>query len=243
METTKSLSLGTKSKNSLEIQQAIIDTIPIMIGVIPFGITCGIMGITAGLQSWEVIFMSLLVFAGASQFVAIGMLGAGISSWGLIVFTTLLINLRHLLMGASLYTYLNKLPIHLQGLISFTMVDESYALTSSRLEKVGYSHYYQLGSSVALYLVWSISTFVGVYFANYIPNPLEWGLDFAIPATFLVLLLPRLNNYIAILVFLTAAIVSVVGILYVPGNWYIIISCLAASMIGVIVEGREPNEK
>jgi len=95
-------SLEDNRGNTAMFWLAVRESMPIMCGIIPFGITCGVMGLTAGLNSLETVFMSVLVFAGASQFIAIDMLAAGITGFGVIVFTTLLVNLRHLLMGASL---------------------------------------------------------------------------------------------------------------------------------------------
>ena len=216
--------------------QGVRDSIPVMLGVIPFGITCGILGVTTGLTQLETILMSVLVFAGASQFVSITMLGAGITDFSMIVFTTFLVNLRHFIMGASLAPYMMKLPLPFQALLSFGMVDESYALTANRIYKTGYSPYYQLGSNSALYLTWITATVTGVMLGGYLANCLEWGLDFAMAATFLMLLIPRLVDRISLLVCALSGIIAVLGALYLPGKWYIIVACLVASIIGTIFE-------
>lgn len=214
------------------------DSIPLVVGVIPFGITCGIMALTAGLTGWEAIFMSMFVFAGAAQFIAITMLGAGINGWGIIVFTTLLINLRHLLMGASLAPYIIRLPVSLQALLSFGMVDETYAITIDRIHKKGYSASYQMGANMLFYSAWIVSTAVGVQLSGYISDPLAWGLDFAMPAIFLAMLIPRLVSPTAVVVCGVAAVVAVIGALYLPGKWYIIAACLAAVAVGGLMEGE-----
>jgi len=212
------------------------DSIPLVVGVIPFGITCGIMALTAGLTSGEALLMSMFVFAGASQFVAITMLGAGINGWGLIVITTLLINLRHLLMGVSLAPYIIRLPLYLQALLSFGMVDETYAMSIDRIHKQGYSVSYQMGANIMFYSAWIVSTAVGVLLNGYISDPLAWGLDFAMPAIFISILIPRLINRVALVVCGAAALVAVIGALYLPGKWYIIVACLAAAAVGGLME-------
>jgi len=217
------------------------DSVPLTIGVVPFGITCGIMALTAGLTAGEALLMSTCVFAGASQFVAITMLGAGVSGWSLIVFTTLLINIRHLLMGASLAPYIMRLPISVQALLSFGMVDETYAITIDRIHKKGYSANYQLGANTAFYSVWILSTAVGVLLSGYITDPLAWGLDFAMPAIFLAMLIPRLINSTAVVVCGVAALVAIMGALYLPGKWYIIWACLSATVVGGLLEGEEQH--
>lgn len=216
---------------------AVRDCIPIAAGVMPFGITCGIMGITAGMSPIEIIFMSVLVFAGASQFIAITMIGSGVLGWGMIAFTTLLVNLRHLLMGLSLAPYMLKLPLPFQSLLAFFMTDESYALTASRIQRNNYSSHYQLGASLPIYIVWILSTAAGAFLGSRIADPLSWGLDFAMPATFLVLLMPLLINRTSLIVCLTSAVIAVIGAIYLPGKWYIIISCLTAVLVGGLLEG------
>ena len=219
-----------------ELWIGVRDSIPLVVGVIPFGITCGIMALTAGLTSGEALLMSMCVFAGASQFIAITMLGAGNNGWGLIVVTTLLVNLRHLLMGASLAPYIIRLPIYLQALLSFGMVDETYAITIDRIHKDGYSVSYQLGANMMFYSAWIVSTAVGVLLSGYISDPLAWGLDFAMPAIFISILIPRLINPVALAVCSVAALVAVVGALYMPGKWYIIAACLAATVVGGLMD-------
>lgn len=220
-----------------EFAQGVLASGPILLGVIPFGITCGIMGLTAGLSGAETLLMSLLVFAGSSQFIAITMLGAGIGSWSALVLTTLLVNLRHLLMGASLAQHLAPQSTFRRMLLSFLLTDEAYALTASRIHQHGYSSSYQLGSSLSLYFSWAASTLAGVLVGSRIPDPLAWGLDFAMPATFMVLLVPRLTNRISVIVALVAATLAVGGALVLPGKWYMIAACVGAVVVGGLLEG------
>lgn len=227
-----------KSKTAPDFWHGVIDSGPLLLGIVPFGITCGIMGLTAGLTGLETVLMSFVVFAGASQFIAITMIGAGITGWGVIVLTTLLVNLRHLLMGVSLAPYLIRQPVSYQALLSFLLTDESYAMTVSRIAQNGYSAPYQLGVSISIYLSWGLATGAGVAAGSYIPDPLAWGLDFAMPATFLVLLLPRLTDKISVTVCLVAAVVAVIGAAYLPGKWYMIAACGAAVLVGGLMEGR-----
>jgi 4-azaleucine resistance transporter AzlC len=230
-------------KNELaeEAWVALRDCTPVVLGVVPFGITCGIMGLTAKMSGLETIAMSVFVFAGASQFIGITMLGAGITSWGMITLTTFLVNLRHLIMGSSLAPYMLRLPFPLQAILSFFLTDEAYALTISRIHKARYSVLYQWTVSILLYLVWVLSTLTGVVLGGYISDPLTWGLDFAMPATFLVLLIPLLVDRISLIVFGVSALVSVIASLFLPGKWYIIIACFTASILGGLLEGDGKN--
>lgn len=223
--------------------QGVVNSGPILLGVIPFGITCGVMGLTAGLTSLETILMSLLVFAGASQFVAITMLGAGITGWSVIVLTTLLVNLRHMIMGASLAKYMVQQSSARQILLSFLLTDEAYAMTISRIYRDGYSAAYHLGVSISLYVTWVLATVTGVLVGSYIPDPLAWGLDFAMPATFLVLLLPRITDRVSLAVCIVAGFIAVFGAIYLPGKWYMIVACLGAVLVGGVMEGAKESAK
>jgi 4-azaleucine resistance transporter AzlC len=214
---------------------------PLMLGVFPFGLAYGIFGQSAGLTAGETVLMSLTVFAGAAQFISLPMFAAG-AGLVMITFTALLINLRHLLMGASLVPYMENLSLPWKALLSFGMADETYAVTINRAQTIGYSPDYQLGSNVTGYVTWGSSTILGVLLGSQISNPLAWGLDFAMPATFLALLVPRLVDRASLVVCGASAVVSVGAAIFIPGKWYIIIACLAAVGVGVLVDGGESNE-
>jgi len=226
---------------SPEYWRGVYDSLPVLLGVIPFGITYGVVGLAVGLTPAETLLMSLLVFAGAAQFVCTGMIGLGLVDFSLIVFTTLLINLRHLLMGVSLTPFVGGLPLRRQALLAFGMADETYAVTMDRIQRCGYSESYQLGSNSAGYTIWALSTLAGVLLGRYIPDPLAWGLDFAMPATFLAMLIPRLSDRTSVAVCLVAAVVAVASALYLPGKWYIIVACVGGVLAGGLLEGGGRN--
>ncbi len=228
--------------NTADLHRGVRDALPILLGVVPFGATFGIVGLTVGLTPLETVLMSLAVFAGAAQFISVTMLGMGVADFTLIVLTTLLINLRHLLMGASLAPYLTRLPLARQALLAFVMVDESYAVTMDRIARHGYSDSHQLGASAALYVAWFLATVAGVLLGEYIPDPLAWGLDFALPATFLAMLVPRLATPASLAVCLVAAVVAVAAALLLPGKWYILLAALAATLVGGLLEPSPDKE-
>lgn len=221
-----------------ELYKGVKDTLPIMLGVVPFGLAYGTVAQATGLGPGETIMMSLLVFAGAAQFVSLPMFAEG-AGMVMIGFTALLINLRHLLMGASLSPYMARMPVSLKALLCFGMADETYVVTINRAQSAGYSAAYQLGSNAIAYVTWAFSTIAGVMLGSNIKDPLSWGLDFAMPATFLALLIPRLIDRISLTVGLVAAVTSVVAAVAIPGKWYIIIACLTAVAVsGFLERGR-----
>ena len=134
--------------------------LPIVFGYLPVGIAFGVLARKAGLSPIEAGSMSLFVYAGASQFIAVEMISKGVP-WGTIVLTTFFINLRHLLMGASVAPHLRGQPGRWKALLAFGLTDESYALAISRYLAGDGSREFFLGANFGLYAGWNLSTLAG----------------------------------------------------------------------------------
>jgi len=221
-----------------QFRLGLVKTLPLALGAVPFGLAYGVVAIQAGLTVAETMLMSLVVFAGASQFMAVVMVQAGAGMF-LIVISTLLVNLRHLMMGLSISPYLSKTTPWWQRLVAFGMTDESY-LTSvthyrDQAGEQGNPHF-MLGAGASIYVAWGLASLVGALAGNSISNPLQWGLDFAMPATFLTMLLPQIvSRRMGVVVIVSAAVATATYVL-VPGKWYIIVAVLAATITGVVLE-------
>jgi len=213
-------------------------TTPLLLGVIPFGLAYGIMGSQAGLSIGEITLMSVVVFAGSAQFMAVQMISQNVG-FPFIVFSTLLINLRHLLMGLSLSQYLNRLKNGWLYLLAFGMVDETYAVTINHYQESGKDEgdpLFMLGSSFGMYGVWIGCSIIGGVLGNSIKDPLSWGLDFAMPATFLTILIPQIKSLRVLIVILVSGVCAVSAYFLIPGKWYIIIATVSAAVLGTILE-------
>lgn len=223
-----------------EFYAGVCDTLPLMLGVFPFGLAYGIFGQSVGLTAGETLLMSLTVFAGAAQFISLPMFAAG-SGLAMISLTALLINLRHLLMGASLAPYMGKLSLSWKAFLCFGMADETYAVTISRAQSGSYTRDYHFGSNATGYVTWAVSSILGVFLGSHISDPLAWGLDFAMPATFLALLVPRLVDRGSVVVGIVSGLVSVAAAVLIPGKWYVILACIIAVLVGVCLEGGDSD--
>jgi 4-azaleucine resistance transporter AzlC len=162
-------------------------TLPLIAGAIPFGIIFGAVGVTSNLSSPAVMGMSLFVFAGSAQFIAVGLVASGLSI-GVIILTTFVVNLRHALYAASLAPFMKHLPQRWLLPLGFWLTDESYAVMILRYNKPDespYKHWFHLGSSVAMYTNWQICTLIGIIAGQQIEDPQSWGLDFAMVVTFI----------------------------------------------------------
>jgi len=181
------------------------DTLPLVIGAVPFGIIFGTLAGGAGLPAAGAVGMSLFVFAGSAQFIALGLLASG-TAWPMIVLTTLVVNFRHLLYTATLLPYLKRLPGRWQKLLAFGLTDETFVVAVRRWlapDSSADKHWYQLGSMVFMYVNWNLCTFVGLLAGRMLQDIDGWGLDFAMVAAFIGMVLPYLKdrpNYCVVLV-------------------------------------------
>jgi 4-azaleucine resistance transporter AzlC len=172
------------------------DTIPLIVGAIPFGVIYGTLAQQSGLSFAAALAMSIFVFAGSSQFIALGLLAAG-TGWPMVVATTFVVNLRHLLYAATLLPFVKPLPRTWKAALSFWLTDETFVVAVKRYNQTDNSkakHWYQLGSALSMYGNWQLCTLVGLTLGQIFPRIGSWGLDFAMPATFIGMVLPYLRS-------------------------------------------------
>lgn len=210
-------------------------TAPLSLGIASFAIAYGLLARKAGLSLFTLTLMSLLVFAGAAQFLTISMLLSG-TPFLLILLTTFIVNSRYFLMSTSLGLYTRKWGTKWQILLSFLLCDESYALTIAYFTKNDPNKYYQLGVSLGLYIEWAIFTVVGGFMGSFLGDPQTWGLDFALPATFIVILVPMVTTWKHITVCLATTVFSIIGLIFLPTKWYIPFAALLGTIVGGVLE-------
>jgi len=168
--------------------------IPLVVGAIPFGIIFGTL--SNDLSFGATLAMSAFVFAGSAQFIALGLLAAG-TAFPLIVLTTFVVNLRHLLYAVSLVPYLQRSPPLWKLLLGFWLTDEAFMVAIVRYHQADsspYKHWYHLGGATLMYANWQLCTLIGLTMGQLIPNIRSWGLDFAMSVTFIGMVIPYLIN-------------------------------------------------
>ena|SRR5579859_7324314 len=224
-----------------EFWQGVRDTIPLMVGAAPFGLIFGALAVTNGLSPLATMAFSLAVFAGSAQFVAAGLVGAGVSV-PLIILTTFIVNLRHALYSLTLGPHLKRLRQTWLLPLGFWLTDETFAVTSLHYQKQpsAVMHWYQLGSSLSMYVNWNIWTFLGLVLGSQIANPTQWGLQFAASVTFIGLVVPAIKSrpmLIAVLVSACTALLTY-GL---PNKLFLIVAALAGIIAGVVAENALKN--
>lgn len=225
-----------------DVRAGFVDIMPLWLGAAPFGMIYAVSALSAGLSAAQTQAMSLLVFAGASQFTAAGLFAAGVAPLTIVV-TTLIVNARHLLLAASLAPHLRRSPAWLKLLLGLQLTDESYATGIRRFTEGGGSAAYQFGANISLYVAWQLSTLAGIVVGSRIPDPAAYGLDLIFPLTFTAMLVPLIKSRANALVAALGGLLAIAGALLLPGSWYILLAGLVASAAGAALARGKAGEQ
>jgi 4-azaleucine resistance transporter AzlC len=214
------------------------DELPILLGVLPFGMVYGAATLPAGLDPAAAQAMSAIVFAGSAQFVIAQMLEDAAPL--LVIFATAcLLNLRHILYSASVAPHVRHLPRAWRWLLAYLLTDEAYAVTIAHLTDSAvprqYKHWYFLGAGLALWSTWQLSTLAGLLLGAAVPP--SWSLDFAIPLTFIALVVPALRDAASGIAALTAGVL-VLLLAVLPLNLGLLVAAIAGMFAGMLYDAR-----
>ena len=205
-------------------------SIPACLGVIPVGISIGMLGVRAGLTEIEIILMSVMVMAGSSQLMAISMItqGAALST---IIIGTFFINLRHIVMSSSAMHRIKGTTLFKRLLGAFALCDESFAVFSLS-DNSDYS--FLLGSNTALYVSFVGSTVIGTFITSFLPQIVVDSFGIALYAAFLGLLIPGIkHNAKLIMLVIITGLLNCIYQCFLPASWSVILSMISGALIGV----------
>lgn len=213
------------------------DTFPLVVGAIPFGIIFGTLAAGSGLSFAGTAAMSAFVFAGSSQFIALGLIAAA-TSWPFIVLTTFVVNLRHALYSATLAPQVKHLSAGWQIPLAFWLTDETFVIAANRYNRGDASphkHWYWLGSAIFMYANWQLCTWLGLTVGQLIPDAAAWGLDFAMPVTFLGMVVPYLKSRPMLAAVVVSGVVAVLAY-PMPNKLGLIVAAVAGIVAGMVAE-------
>src|SRR5215203_1965098 len=216
--------------------------IPLLIGGFPFGMIYGALAVGAGLSKPAAQMMSSIVFAGSSQFIAAQLFHDSVPGF-VIVVTIAVVNLRHMLYSASLAPYLASLSTRWKILLSYLLTDEAYAPSVIRYEKEGitqYGHWFLFGAGFSLWFIWQVSTAIGIFLGAAIPE--SWSLDFALPLTFIAMVVPVLKDRPAIAAAISAGVVALFAYT-MPYKLGLIVAALVGIIGGTLLEKLQSPEE
>ncbi len=203
--------------------------LPLLLGVAPFGMAYGAYAVKSGLSPALAQSMSAIVFAGASQFVAVRLIVDSVPG-AIIVLTVLLVNLRHLLYSAALAPHVEHLERRWRWLLAYLLTDEAYAMAVTRYRRKDaspYRHWFFFGTALALWTTWQVTTGAGVLVGTAVPD--SWALDFALPLTFIALIVPSLTDRPAVAAAAVAGTIAVAGFRWPYGT-----GLIAAATAGIV---------
>lgn len=215
--------------------------VPMAISVGAYGLVWGVLARGAGMTVWEVMLTSGLVFAGSAQFVALDLWTSDAAALpvGAIVLAALIINLRYVLMTATMTPVFAGMHPARAGLLSFLVTDEAWAMTMGQVAKGRATPGFLLGAGGLAWISWLATTTAGRLLGNAIDDPARYGLDFAFVAAFLALLIGMWRGRSDLLPWLVAAAAALATSALVPGKWYILVGGLAGSLVGALIESRK----
>lgn len=223
--------------------------LPILIGVIPFGVIYGVLALQAGLKAWEAQAMSAIVFAGSAQFVTAQLVAVGAP--GLVIaLTGGVINLRHALYSASVAPYVKPLRPLWKWVLGYLLTDEAYAVTITHYHRnsaanpgeieigeastIRHEHWYFLGAGLALWSTWQVSTATGIFLGAVIPE--SWSLDFTLALTFIALVVPLLRDRASLAAGVVAGLVAVLAV-GLPLKLGLVTATVVGIGVGLWLEG------
>lgn len=210
---------------------------PLMLGVIPFGFIYGALAVQLGVPATLAQAMSSVIFGGSSQFIAAPLIGSAVPGIILIV-TVFTVNLRHALYSASVAPYLAKLSFRWKALLAYLLTDEAYAVSIAYFQKAGvvqHRHWFMFGAGITLWTIWQLCTAVGIFVGARVPP--EWSLDFALPLTFIAIVMPMLKNRPYVVTAIVAGLGGVVAY-GLPYKLNYLAAAVVAIAVGMFIAAR-----
>jgi 4-azaleucine resistance transporter AzlC len=218
-----------------ELAAGVKAELPILLGVVPFGMVYGVLALQAGLSAEMAQAMSSVVFAGSAQFVVVQMVAGGAPA-AMLVATVFVVNLRHALYSASVAPYIQHLSKAWKLALAYVLTDEAYAVAIRRYAEPGdarFRHWFFLGAGLTLWGGWQLSTLAGILLGAQVPQ--SWSLEFALPLTFIALVTPWVKDRAGVAAALVAA-VAVVAVADLPLKLGLLAAALAGITVGMLVD-------
>lgn len=207
--------------------------LPLSLAVLPWGLLAGSYAVDIGLTPFEAQALSAILFAGAAQLVATGMFDANVGIWTMLL-TTFFITSRHFLYSVSMREKISPLSTRWRLVLGFLLTDELFAVCG-HLKKEEFNPWYALGAGLSFYLFWNLASLFGIVAGKQIPNLNQWGLEFAVAATFIAIVIPTIKS-MPILVSVLVALVSSVLLSYWKVEGSLIIASVLAMISGYLMD-------
>ncbi len=207
---------------------------PICLGYIPIGLAFGVLARQYGLEWWAVGLMSILVFAGSAQFIAVSMLASGAAAPAIIA-TTFFVNLRHTLMSSALAVHLSRVNRVFLAIFAYGVTDESFAVNIARFRSQIWDRWRALLVNQLSNFMWIFATTLGALAGQFVPEG-AFGIDYALTAMFICLLVVQVFSLIYLVTALISGIIAIIWYIALPGYSYIVGASICAATIGYLIK-------
>jgi predicted branched-subunit amino acid permease len=232
----KNSSLSFSHPNRAEFLSGVINELPLLLGVSPFGMIYGALALQALLPVAAAQAMSSIIFAGSAQFISTQLLAQGIPLV-ILVGTVFIVNLRHMLYSASIAPYTRHLSMAWKAVLAYFLTDEAYVIAIAHYNEdtpLERKHWYFLGAGVTLWTGWQIATAAGIFLGAQVPA--AWSLDFALALTFIALVVPALKDRPAVVAAIVAGVIALVAY-PLPYKLGLIAAAFGGIISGLVSEG------
>lgn len=216
--------------------QGVRAILPILLGIVPFALIAGIGAANAGLTAAEGMGMSGILFAGAAQLVVLQLYVENTPAL-VVIFTAFIVNLRFMIYSASLAPHLKKASTVAKSVLAYMLTDQAYAVSIMEFDQNAereHKAWFYFGTAFTIWVVWQACNALGIFLGAAVPA--AWGLDFAIPLTFLALLVPALKDRPAIWAALSAGFIATV-FFNLRFNFGLPLAVFSGIAVGMLSEG------
>src|SRR5690625_3866640 len=241
METTNTAEEQKTSQALFMFRSGITVGIPIMLGYLPIAITYGVLAKQSGMSIVELTLMSVLVFAGASQFMGANMIAVGAGAVEIII-ATFVLNFRHFVMSLSFMNRLRGISINWKAPLSLGLTDETFAVSALHPEEAKQEKgaWFYLGLFLIAYLSWIFGSFLGGVLGEVIPEKLSQSMGIALYAMFIGLLVPSVKKELKVgLIALIAMLINVLCSQFMSDGWSIVLATIIGGYSGVYLLKEE----
>jgi len=220
-----------------QMQKGAVANLPVAASVVAYGSVLGVLAAQKDVSWLELLVMNVSIFAGSAQFVMVDMWAPQLPVVEMI-FAVMIINLRYLLIGASLNPVFRGASLTQKSMIMHLVADENWAVTMAAHHRGAATIWFLLGGGICLFSVWSFGTLFGHRLGALVRNPEALALDFAFTAVFTALAVSLWRGKGDLLPWFSAAIFAIVAEKLLPGKWYIVVGGIGGALLPLLRKGE-----
>ncbi|PWK10278.1 AzlC family ABC transporter permease [Tumebacillus permanentifrigoris] len=227
---------NTESRqNSSPVIRGMLQALPVVMGYIPVGFAYGVLAGQAHLSLFSTLLMSLIVYAGSSQLIAAGLFASGQPMLSILL-TTFIVNLRHLLMSAAISPHLSRWPTLQRLLFALELTDETFALHSLQFAQRVPGARQVFAVNITSHLSWIFGSWLGFVANTLLTDVRPFGLDYALPAMFVALLLLQIQHVKMVVIAVLSGALAVLFNLLGFETWSVMLATVLGATLGVVLE-------